>query len=43
MALSIANRGYVLDTGKVVLSGAASELVHNPMVINAYLGGEAVV
>lgn len=43
MALSIANRGYVLDTGKVALSGAASELVHNPMVINAYLGGEAVV
>ncbi len=42
MALSIANRGYVLDTGKVVLSGAASELVHNPMVINAYLGGETV-
>jgi branched-chain amino acid transport system ATP-binding protein len=42
MALSIANRGYVLDTGKVVLSGAASELIHNPMVINAYLGGETV-
>lgn len=39
MALSIANRGYVLDTGKVVLSGAARELVHDPMVINAYLGG----
>jgi branched-chain amino acid transport system ATP-binding protein len=42
MALSIANRGYVLDTGKVVLSGAARELVHDPMVINAYLGGETV-
>lgn len=42
MALSIANRGYVLDTGKVVLSGAASELLHNSMVINAYLGGETV-
>jgi branched-chain amino acid transport system ATP-binding protein len=42
MALSIANRGYVLDTGKVVLSGAARDLVHDPMVINAYLGGETV-
>ena len=42
MALSIANRGYVLDTGKVVLSGNASDLLHNPMVINAYLGGETL-
>jgi branched-chain amino acid transport system ATP-binding protein len=42
MALSIADRGYVLDTGKIVLSGKASELLHNPMVINAYLGGETV-
>jgi branched-chain amino acid transport system ATP-binding protein len=42
MALSIADRGYVLDTGKVVLSGVAKELLHNPMVINAYLGGETV-
>ena len=42
MALSIADRGYVLDTGKVVLSGAAKDLLHNPMVINAYLGGETV-
>jgi len=42
MALSIADRGYVLDTGKIALSGKASELLHNPMVINAYLGGETV-
>lgn len=42
MALSIADRGYVLDTGKVVLCGVAKELLHNPMVINAYLGGETV-
>jgi len=42
MALSIADRGYVLDTGKVVLRGVAKELLHNPMVINAYLGGETV-
>jgi branched-chain amino acid transport system ATP-binding protein len=42
MALSIANRGYVLDTGRVVLQGNATELLHNPLVINAYLGGETV-
>jgi branched-chain amino acid transport system ATP-binding protein len=40
MALSIADRGYVLDTGKVVLQGLADDLLHNPTVINAYLGGE---
>ncbi|KAF0109659.1 MAG: branched-chain amino acid transport system ATP-binding protein [Chloroflexi bacterium] len=40
MALSIADRGYVLDTGRVVLQGIADDLLHNPFVINAYLGGE---
>ncbi len=40
MALSIANRGYVLDTGRVALEGSSEELLHNPLVINAYLGGE---
>lgn len=40
MALSIADRGYVLDTGRVVLGGAADQLLHDPMVINAYLGGD---
>ncbi|MEJ5314319.1 MAG: ABC transporter ATP-binding protein [Anaerolinea sp.] len=39
MALSIADRGYVLETGCVVLEGPAQELLHNPMVIEAYLGG----
>ncbi|MEA5078272.1 MAG: ABC transporter ATP-binding protein [Anaerolineaceae bacterium] len=39
MALSIADRGYVLDTGRVALEGPANELLHNPVVINAYLGG----
>ena len=42
MALSIADRGYVLDTGKVVLQGASDDLLHNPTVINAYLGGETI-
>lgn len=40
MALSIADRGYVLDTGRVVMEGKSDELLHDPMVINAYLGGE---
>jgi branched-chain amino acid transport system ATP-binding protein len=38
MALSIANRAYVLQTGEVVLSGAAAELRQNPMIREAYLG-----
>lgn len=38
MALSIANRAYVLETGEVVLQGAADELAANPEVRKAYLG-----
>lgn len=38
MALSIANRGYVLETGEIVLQGDASELAANPDVRKAYLG-----
>jgi branched-chain amino acid transport system ATP-binding protein len=38
MALSIAHRAYVLQTGQVVLSGTASELRANPMIREAYLG-----
>jgi branched-chain amino acid transport system ATP-binding protein len=38
MALSIANRGYVLQTGRVVLADTADELLHNPMMQEAYLG-----
>jgi branched-chain amino acid transport system ATP-binding protein len=41
MALSIADRGYVLDTGRVALEGSSDDLLHNPQVINAYLGGES--
>ncbi len=37
-ALSIANRAYVLETGKIVLSGNASELMNNEQVKKAYLG-----
>lgn len=38
-ALSVANRGYVLETGKIVFSGSAQELSDNPDVKKAYLGG----
>jgi branched-chain amino acid transport system ATP-binding protein len=39
-ALSIANRGYVLQTGECVLTGPAQELITNEMVRKAYLGEE---
>lgn len=39
MALSIANRAYVLETGKIVLSGDAKELAASEEVRKAYLGG----
>ncbi|NLE99559.1 MAG: ABC transporter ATP-binding protein [Anaerolineales bacterium] len=39
MALSIAHRGYVLETGRVALAGSAAELRENPEVQRAYLGG----
>lgn len=39
MALSIANRAYVLETGKIVLSGKAKELAASEEVRKAYLGG----
>ena len=38
MALEIANRAYVLETGKIVMSGEASELAKDERVSNAYLG-----
>lgn len=39
MALSIADRGYVLETGRIVLDGPAEDLLKDRMVIKAYLGG----
>lgn len=39
MALSIAHRAYVLETGKIVLEGPAKELAQNEQVRKAYLGG----
>lgn len=39
MALSVADRAYVLETGKIVLSGNAKELLGNDDIRKAYLGG----
>ena len=39
MALSIADRGYVLETGKIVLEGTGKELLASDSVKKAYLGG----
>jgi branched-chain amino acid transport system ATP-binding protein len=41
MALSVANRGYVLQTGKIALADTAANLLGNQQVRDAYLGGEA--
>lgn len=38
-ALEIAHRAYVLETGTIVLSGPGKDLLHNPKVKEAYLGG----
>jgi branched-chain amino acid transport system ATP-binding protein len=38
LALALANRGYVLETGNITLSGTASELRSNPNVVASYLG-----
>ena len=39
MALSVADRGYVLETGKVVATGTGAELLRDEAVKKAYLGG----
>jgi branched-chain amino acid transport system ATP-binding protein len=39
MALSVAHRGYVLETGRIALTGSGQELLENPQVMQAYLGG----
>ena len=38
-ALSVADRGYVLETGKIVTSGTGKELLSSPAIKKAYLGG----
>jgi branched-chain amino acid transport system ATP-binding protein len=39
MALKFAQRGYVLENGRLVLEGRSEELLNNPNVKKAYLGG----
>lgn len=39
MALSIADRGYVLETGRIVMTASAQDLLHDDNVRKAYLGG----
>lgn len=39
MALKISHNAYVLETGKISMSGAGSDLLHDKRVIEAYLGG----
>jgi branched-chain amino acid transport system ATP-binding protein len=39
-ALDVADRGYVLENGRVTLAGVAAELLGNPAVQDAYLGGQ---
>ncbi|MPM70920.1 High-affinity branched-chain amino acid transport ATP-binding protein LivF [bioreactor metagenome] len=39
MALSVAHRGYVLETGKIVTTGPSGELLASPAIKKAYLGG----
>ena len=38
-ALSIADRGYILETGEITKSGPAQDLINDPAVKEAYLGG----
>lgn len=40
MALKLADRGYVLEVGRIALEGKAQDLLHSPDIQAAYLGGE---
>jgi branched-chain amino acid transport system ATP-binding protein len=39
LALEVAHRAYILETGEISLSGPSAELKHHPQVVEAYLGG----
>jgi branched-chain amino acid transport system ATP-binding protein len=39
LALDVADRGYVLETGVIALAGDAKDLADNPQVKEVYLGG----
>lgn len=42
VALSIADRGYVLERGQITISGASAELISRKEIVQAYLGGQAM-
>ncbi len=37
-ALELCNRGYILEAGRITMSGSRDDLIGNPMVQRAYLG-----
>ena len=37
-ALAVADRGYVIESGKIILEGKANELLNNEHLINVYMG-----
>ena len=39
LALGMADRGYVLEAGEIVIEGAAESLINDEAIIRAYLGG----
>jgi branched-chain amino acid transport system ATP-binding protein len=39
LALEVAHRAYILETGEITLSGPSSEMKNHPQVVEAYLGG----
>ena len=39
LALEVSHRGYVMESGRIVLADAAAALLNNPSVQRAYLGG----
>jgi branched-chain amino acid transport system ATP-binding protein len=40
-ALKLADYAYVLRTGRLALEGSSASLIHDPRVVDLYLGGEA--
>ena len=42
LALRLADRAYVIETGRIVREGGGRELLHDPYVKTAYLGGDTI-
>jgi ABC-type lipopolysaccharide export system ATPase subunit len=41
-ALALAQRGYVLDAGRNAIEGGGTDLLHDPKVVELYLGGSGI-